>query len=1602
MEVDVTNTARVAVLLGKAGLAPPLSVPKLDDLSVVPWESNSSEESNSAARVLLAHNRTNDPNYRPPEKQKRNWFRLPRQKEEKHNVALWTFTNREVARAFNHLLSFESLPPPDVTLALLSHASVDSLNELWYHFHSSNAADSRLNTRSSLFGRSSMSVAANLGALSRRSVPQIKWLDIVTDRNNAEYVRLLCQAGPGQEALDRALGIALSKYYLSAAKVLLQAGAVASAYQNVIRDRVGLKDVALVKLLLSASPRAMSVEAWRSVLEPEVNGVSWDEPPEILLLCLAHRPEIATPQLVIWAFASENYRAAAIVLAYASRWDEWLPDLWPACQLASRVEDAERRYRFFELLSVSQLLKDDEILREELMKDVQVRHSSLVRLLVAAGVCLDVEPNNAVRWAASKMDLDVLELFQEGNFSSPTSSILTCVPDSASEMDMVRLLGILAPRGIDSASLDKLLAQAAQKQQGDLVETLLRYGASVEFEQASAIQTTLKYANLGILSKLLQVKCSPEILSASLPVAFTIRPRDIRRQAMKALLEKGVLRDPLGTLLQDVVAEEGQIDSELVQLVLEYDVPLDVKRRDDIPRNAVLQAAARCDLTVLRMLCMAEPKVATLSMAVYAAFMKRSACGYSMALDATKLLLEKGANGKWVNHTLLAAVKDDQQLDFVRVLVKYGGRADDLDNSPFLVALKTENIEALKILCAGCPPNRASIEAVLFTAIDPQFFNLEALDLLLGSCSLAGAALNALWSFERLRGNPNISAIISCFLKHGLNVNLDDGAILCFAVEKAEKALLDKALSANPSIPTLAAAFSSAINVEPRDFKLKAMKALLEKADSAEIGQSKAFLGETMVAGQGDLRGFELLLSHKANVNHEDGVAVAASAAFVSRDIMVRLLEFTPSVSILRRTCLIAAETRGLDSAEKEWRFNSLLNASRGSLAKADNMSALLVDSVTQFPQHERLPKVLLKRGAKIRPAVFGVALHKSSQPVFVALAKGLSVPQVAELFWLAVTSAVDPERRYWICEILLARGVPPEYPSRALVENLEDDVPEDTKFPELLLKYGASVGYKECAALSAALESRFFKTVNILISRVDNEETARMAFKLVRDTAELEPAARLWAYRSLLNWKISKPALFAALVEHLRSDCTSTDIVDLLLTNGANPNGERARCFVIAANLNAKTEFRSLSKYAKVTTVLKALIDNFDHESKVLEWYKICLKEQPASAVTIKDDEVLFKCLSKFRKGKRVLKKLLEGGVSVSTKREHRLCPAWLPEPCTPLIWALFHTPKIENAVILELLAKGHAALPTYSTPTSHVSAAFACLLDRSRTPILEALLDLDRNGILEYEIPASTFAYLGAFNPKKPGKKALNPSHIPDGLPPTLPLRTAAMFLGNLEAYCALGWRETRDDGNLHTAAFLALPKFVAWLLDHHDPNAKVVDQFDQMIPMALVCSAQTWPWCKVANSEAKLITRQKETMRLLAARTRPDWRYRGKTVLHCALEAGVEVTKAMAEALEISDDPQRNEKYLYKDKEGIEYSPHQWVKKFLGGSKEEVKALVDCLDDLLMNSRLFRRVSPEEGSQPEGYHGLPDGLAREWYDHEYGYLDDEEGMGYSDNWD
>ncbi|KAI1135612.1 hypothetical protein F5Y05DRAFT_393950 [Hypoxylon sp. FL0543] len=1565
MEPEVVDDSNAQLLLSPVKESPSAQCYTATELSLSNSEPFSLNNHDAAHNLLieLREVRKIERVYRPPEAKKRNYLLLPKQRRLKINKAKHTFRLHEVAKALDHLLAQVPLIGVGIAQALLSHAPSTTLDELYLHLHDPKL-EGRMKRR--FGGRSASS-----------NIPETTWLDEVTRQGSTEYIRLFCQTGLAQAHIDRAFGIALTQNSMNAMETLLSCGAIASAYQEHIREHIKLKDTALVELLLSY-PTAMSLESWQICVGPEVEALDADGNayPNILLMCLSQQPGIACESLLFNALESQNIRAVELLVPLVNS-DDIGGVHQHACELTSRIEDNSLRHDYFTILAKSGFLADRVMLREELMKDVKARQIPLIRTLVDAGVKLDVEPNNVIYWTVSQLDFALLELLKDGNFSPPVAPILYYAPESASETDMLRLIEFLEPRGLEGEPIDSHLVLAVQAEQHQLITTLLRLGASVEFEQASVIKEALKHTDLRILNTLLERECSPEILSAVIPTAMALEPKPRRRTVMAALTQKGVMGHKLSVPLQSLVREE-DVDCDLIQLLLQHQASVDgIGNGIESP---ISLATRRGNLSLLALLCQAGPQIDTSSTAVPIALGLVDTWGDTVALKAIEILLKQGAAGVLVHQTLLASIEKDRPLPLAKLLLEYGADANHSYGASYGKVIQKGNIELLEILCSASSPNQASLKSTLPIAVDLRYYTLTGLQILLRSGPWAAAAIDESWTSEEFRKvvrcNPHLLEVVSCFFRHGMDVNLGDGTLLCFAIREENIDLLGRILRANPNITSLKHAFRDAILVEARDIELELMRLLLEQAGSAEIGQSQELLTETAVALTGDCAGLKLLLRHRAKVDHDDGAAVLTAAIAGSVEVLDLLLLAGPAYSTIKGACLMAAAAARL-SIDLKFTILSRLVTANGGLSTG-NASDLLATSISRLPDCSQLPKLLLARGATVDFASLLVALGTACQDLFRLLLRHIKNPDtMTKLFRAVRGNPMDNSRELWVYKDLLRYPIPINEISEALIGALAIVGRTDLSVPKLLLEHGAAVEYGECTPFSLALKSNSPRTVKLLCRYLPNNTTAAIAFELTRN-AVLHKHVRLEAYRCLLQWDISRTSIQGALVDILASSGRDVSIVRLLLEKGADPNENKADCFLVAIRAAAETEFRALSKYADTSVLLPALLGHFT-EDVITHWFGICLAEQER-AVDLDHHDFLTTCMRRFPRGHKLLHLLLENGLSPASELEYSLCVDWPAETCTALIWAVFsREPRIDNVTILTLLRKGgKSALPAYSTSRTRVSAAFGCLLDKSRTPVLEALLELDRGRVMSQKMLGTDFGYLAA-----------HPTRFEERLSPSsgeIFLREASICIGNFDAYqVLLNGEETPNDGGLHFAAYLALPKFVQWFLKSDDAN-RGHENYVDMIPLAVACQSKPMPWCKIANMEGHWTVRLKMTMQLLAPMT--DFSLFGlscKTPLHIAIETGPNMTEILIDSVKIYKDKQRNERYLCKDNAGLFYSPDQWVTRVLAVDAAEKPALLKSLKGAKLQSRFYREVEPAAGQQPPGYTGLPPRYAELWKAHE-----------------
>lgn len=552
--------------------------------------------------------------------------------------------------------------------------------------------------------------------------------------------------------------------------------------------------------------------------------------------------------------------------------------------------------------------------------------------------------------------------------------------------------------------MDRQLVRATARQETALLDLLIEKGASVEFDDAAAIRIAIQQTNQILLKKLLRRGCSRNILSGTIATALSVESPIEKLDIMRILLQTGVNLKELGSALRVTVSASGKVHLDLVKALLQAGAPLSTTASHDstMNDNCVLAAARKGDFPLLKLLCSYGPPKHILSMAVPIVFEFIQKAEYGMVHEMITFLLVNGATGSPIDETLLIAVSQDSRLDIVRSLLLHHGDANYFNGASYKVAIQSANQPLLDLLCKTCSPNRRSIRTGVTALFDPAHHSIKALERLLSSSSDSSVELRAMWDTKLLESHPKSDEIVECFIRSGVDVNIDGGGLLCFAIDRQNKMLFDQIIAVPPDLVSLSSGFQRALGLKDLSLRHYMLKAQLECAGSLEIGQSNALVVETAKALRGQVpNSFDTLLFHKASPDTDEGEAITIAAINGSLEIMNKLLSSKPKSETLRKVCLSLTLSSPVRGGRKQAILQRLIDANDGLNKK--EMTVLLEQSVMKMPNSTELPQLLLQRGVDVSRATYNSAVVGSNRNLITLLVNNIADPALtARLFKFA------------------------------------------------------------------------------------------------------------------------------------------------------------------------------------------------------------------------------------------------------------------------------------------------------------------------------------------------------------------------------------------------------------------------------------------------------------------------------------------------------------------------------------------------------------------------------------------------------------------------
>ena len=386
---------------------------------------------------------------------------------------------------------------------------------------------------------------------------------------------------------------------------------------------------------------------------------------------------------------------------------------------------------------------------EALIAVVNSPDIQMVETLLRSGASVEHKGGLVIRNAASSGEIEVLKLLVAGELSSkPTLSTLTSgfggaltLKETNKEAHFLTLY-ILLEGGMRGETVDLALVDAAKEGEpsNELVKMLLKYGASVEYNNGEALDISIKSASFGIMKLLLAKQLSQSVLQRAYCSTSSLQ-KDHRLQAIDMLLTAGKAIDKHISKTLIIATEETPADRNLVKLLLKHDV------FDE--GQSLIHAAKTLDLRTLTLLLNSSKASQYLSTAfkevVKIGNIWNSETGYAVV----ELMLKRGASGDAVGEALYHVAEkclpgsESLSTKFLEILLQYGGDVNYQHGLSLQRATMQANFPLVyKLLPHANPESKAMALPYLFTCTDDKAIVLETIRAFVESCHDGGQTLD--------------------------------------------------------------------------------------------------------------------------------------------------------------------------------------------------------------------------------------------------------------------------------------------------------------------------------------------------------------------------------------------------------------------------------------------------------------------------------------------------------------------------------------------------------------------------------------------------------------------------------------------------------------------------------------------------------------------------------------------------------------------------------------------------------------------------------------------------------------------------------------------
>ncbi|KAL4861985.1 hypothetical protein BDV12DRAFT_179537 [Aspergillus spectabilis] len=1176
---------------------------------------------------------------------------------------------------------------------------------------------------------------------------------------------------------------------------------------------------------------------------------------------------------------------------------------------------------------------------------VRQRWTELLELFVDKGVSVNYHNGEGYRHAVHEVDLETLRILGRGNLAADLATDIfgeiynTKYGTSISNEDWRALAQLILDKGACGQVVNEALVERVKA--GDLasVNLLLREGASVDYNDALALDCAVVAEDEDFIDSLLQYQPSSQSINTVFRRVETLS-HSVQLRITRKLLDAGANGAPVDRILKVAMSmPTGDRDRDLIEVLV--DGGADVSQG----KGCLLQLAVQSsDDLILQILLLGFPSSTILSTCVPLAM----ELGESQRYKIIHMLLHAGARGDEISQALVDSIDGSTSGFHLATLLLTAGEANTgfENGKAFKKAIGSTSIDFLELLAQYNHLDEADFCSCLLVALDlPQTdgSRLEKIRILLvSSQDLSGNTGTTALHHEMeglKRRSETTLGVLHMLLEAGADVNHNQGRILIDAIELDLFECYKLFLNSHPSFQSLELAFEKALVYAFRTEQLRYIQELLV------TGMPQTTLDKALLRTTEEERNEELvilLLHHGASINYQEGAAVRKAISRQDLVLLVHLLQHDPTEVTLNSGFALSMTVQDMRVKYESYRLliqvgpvskrlleEALVAAADGGWKMASICELLLENKAS--PNYAT--------GAPICRAIKAAGYRVDMIKLFLRF--GVSEEAVAAALVCAF-EVLQSEIRLATMELLLTAHQPQLTLDQLLLKTVH--APScDRKLVQCLLKSNASVFYQGGESILHTVMSNDIETLRLLEPHFHGHSGISEIFMTV--------------------WGNGK-----------RANSHQEEVV-LSVLIGAGASGEPISMALLES---VKTVSSTPAGFAFIVNLLKGGADvNYSEGASLME------------ASTQGNVRVIKELLAygpRRTNMTRAFPLVFKSGVDSQTLREiavafcsHSFAPDLTYEHPSygPILWQILRTYPNERELLQYLIDKGCTVDPTVKatlplSPGEEIVSLLCWALAKEKSALKEDVIDVlvAAGARVDYQtsLSKSTPLQLAILGSRGNSVATLLHFHADPSLESSngiSPLSLAASIGNSHIVRQLVNAGAAPGDGALHEAARMVNVSVLQVLLIEGKQRDYPCSRFQGRTALAELC----------LTAGNKPVSQIKAAISLLKSHGDVQRKSRGKSVLHFALDNAnaIVVTQAV---LDVFMSEHINADFNIFEDGRFRYSPLAYVSKGLNKAPPSQRA---DLIDLLLEFECKDRFWAAEGDQPADMINAPDDIIR-----------------------